>query len=105
MRRSTTTAIALLLSAGCATSGGNSVKDDLYWDAAKLCESRHRTIHLDRIDSNGQVSAHADAETRSELAAFTKCYQDEVKNAVDKRTKAGLPVPDGIKMDPEVELD
>jgi hypothetical protein len=61
----------LPLFVACATMTPDArIADEIYWDAAKVCEFRYRSLHLDRIDTDGNASLHADAETRMDLPAF-----------------------------------
>ena len=95
----------LLLSACGSMTPEKRIADEIYWEAAKECESRHRTLHLDRIDSEGNASVHADAESRIELPAFNACYQKGVRARAEKRRQAGLPVPDSLNLEPTADLD
>ena len=99
-------ALALLLVAGCATAGAPAGgKNDIYWDPAAKCESRYRTLHLDRIDSDGNASLHADAEARHELGSFIECYRAGIRAEVERRRQAGQPVPDGVNLQPSADID
>jgi hypothetical protein len=98
----TVTIVALLCCAGCAGMAESSARGEVYWGAAKTCEGRYRTIHIDRVDSEGNVTAHSDADTRSELQAFTTCYHDEMSKVIDK---GGAGLPAGLNKDPGVDLD
>jgi hypothetical protein len=60
---------------------------------------------LDKIEGDGGISMHADAESRSELQAFTKCYRQAANDRVEQRRRAGLPIPDELTVEPTVELD
>ncbi len=96
----------LLFFPACASMTPEArVSDEIFWEAAKACESRHRTLHLDRIDSDGGVTMHADAETRHELPAFTECYRKGVRAGAEKRRQAGLPVPETLNLEPTAEID
>jgi len=95
----------LLLSACGSMTPEKRIADEIYWEAAKECESSHRTLHLDRIDSEGNASMHADAESRIELPAFNACYQKGVRARAEKRRQAGLPVPDSLNLEPTADLD
>jgi hypothetical protein len=97
--------LALLFVAGCETMTPEArLRSEIFWDAAKACESRYRTLHIDRIDSEGNVSLHADAESRHELPAYNACYQDGVRTQVEARRKAGLTVPE-MPQEPTADLD
>ena len=79
------------------------VRNDIYWDAAKECEGRFRTLHLDRIDTAGNLSMHADAESRQELPGFNTWYQAAVKKQVERREKAGATIPEGLNREPSAD--
>ena len=95
------------LIAGCAgaMSPGAKLRNEVFWEAATQCENRYRTLHLDRIDIDGRITMHADAESHGELEAFTKCYRQAVSDRVDRRRRAGLSIPDELTVAPTVELD
>ena len=96
----------LLFFPACVTMTPEArLSGEIYWQAAKECESRHRTLHLDRIDTDGSASMHADAETRHELPAFNACYRKAVGAAAEKRRQAGLPVPETLNLEPTADLD
>jgi hypothetical protein len=96
----------LLCFPACATMTPEArLKDEIYWEAAKECESRYRTLHLDRIDLDGSASMHADAESRHELPAFNECYRQGVRTRAEKRRQAGLPVPETLNQEPTADLD
>jgi hypothetical protein len=108
MRRGSAVAVVngLLFLAACATMTPEArVRDEIFWDAAKECESRYRTLHVDRIDSDGSVTAHTDAESRMDLASFSTCYRQGVETRVERRRQAGLPVPEGLNQELTVEID
>ena len=94
-----------LIVSGCVTGATGSLQTEVYWDAAVECEARYRTLHLDRVDSDGTVTMHADADTRQDLHPFIACYQKAVQARIDRRRQAGLPVPGGFNEHPTAELD
>jgi hypothetical protein len=92
--------------AGCAsTTLETRLSNEIYWDAAVECESRYRTLHLDQIDRDGNVTMHADAESRHELRPFIECYQKGVRARIDKRRGAGQPLPENLNLEPTAEVD
>ena len=98
--------LALLVAAGCETATPDArLRHEVFWDAAKACESRYRTLHIDRIDSDGNVSLRADAESRAELPAYTECYRNGVRAQIESRRKAGLTIPDMPAEEPTADLD
>jgi hypothetical protein len=96
----------LLLAAGCAGLGPeHDPTIAIYWDAARECEDRHRTIHLDRVSRDGDVSAEADAQSRIDRAPFTRCYHEGIARRVEEWRRQGKPLPERINLTPSVELD
>ena len=106
-RRRMLTMTMATLAVGCAATmaPGARLRNEMFWEAATECENKYRTLHLDRIDIDGSISMHAEAESRSELEPFKKCYRQAVNDRVDQRRRAGLPIPDELTADPTVELD
>ena len=98
---------ALFLGAGCAASltPEQKLSHEIFVEAAHLCESRYHTIHVDQIDLEGGLKLHADADSRSEYRPFVACYHDALKARAEARRKAGLPVPETLMHEPDVELD
>ena len=98
--------LAVLFAAGCESMGHDTrLRSEIFWDAAKACESRFRTLHIDRIDSDGNVSMHADAESRMDLPPFNECYRRELQMQIEHRRNAGLTVPEMPQQEPTAELD
>lgn len=98
--------LALLFVAGCATMTPEArLRSEIFWDAAKACESRYRTLHIDRIDSEGNVSMHADAESRMDVPRFNECYRAGLRAHIEDRRRAGLTVPEMPTQEPTAELD
>jgi len=96
----------VLLAAGCESmTSGRTLRGEIYWGAATACESRYRTLHIDRIDMDGNVSMHADAESRMDLRPFNECYREELRTQVEKRRQAGLTVPEMPQQEPTAGLD
>ena len=98
---------ALFLGAGCAASltPEQKLSHEIFVEAAHECESRYHTIHVDRVDLDGGVKIHADADSRTEYRAFVSCYVEGLKARAEARRKAGLPVPEALTREPDVELD
>ncbi|HMB86260.1 MAG TPA: hypothetical protein VNQ72_14930 [Candidatus Dormibacteraeota bacterium] len=100
------TTMALIGLSGCTTMTPEArIRNEVFWDAAKECESQYHSLHLDNIDPGGHLTMHADAETRMELAAFRKCYREVVRTRVEQRRRAGEPVPDTLLEEPTAEID
>jgi len=98
---------ALFLGAGCAMTltPEQKLSHEIFVEAAHECQSRYHTIHVDLIDLEGSLKLHADADSRGEYRAFVACYHDALKARAEARQKAGLPVPDTLMHEHDVELD
>jgi len=98
---------ALLLGAGCVATltPEQKLSHELFVEAAHQCQDRYHTIHVDQIDLDGGLKAHADAESRSEYRPFVTCYHEALKARAEARRKAGLPAPDALTQEHDVELD
>ena len=55
--------------------------------------------------ADGAHSLSADANSRIDAAGFLECYWQGVRARVERRRGAGLPVPDGINLRPDVDID
>ena len=99
-------AMALIWLSGCMTMTPEArLRNEVFWDAAKECESQYHTLHLDNVDPGGHVTMHADAETRIELAAFRSCFRQAVHTRIEQRRQAGEPVPDALLVEPTADID
>jgi len=105
--RSVMIAAALLLGAACAglVTPEQQASHEIFVEAAHQCESRYHTLHVDLVDLEGNLKLHADADSRGEYRYFVACYHDGLRARADARRKAGLPVPEGLTREPDVELD
>ena len=101
------TVAALVLGAGCAAAmtPEQKLSHEIFVEAAHQCESRYHTIHVNQVDLEGGVKIHADADSRTEYRAFVSCYVEGLKARAEARRKAGLPVPEALTREPDVELD
>lgn len=101
--------MAGLLLAGCASTHETRLRDDVlldvYWGAARECEHRYATLHVDRLGNDGALSLSAAADSRSEFAGFRECYRKGIATRVERRRAAGLSVPDTMDMNPDVDLE
>ena len=101
-------AAALGVSA-CASTSESRLRDevllDVYWTAARECENRYRTLHIVRLMADGGLSLSADANSRIDAAGFQACYWQGIQARVDRRRAAGLPVPDGVSLNPDIDID
>lgn len=101
------TVAALVLGTGCVAvmSPEQKMTHEIFVEAAHQCESRYHTIHVSQVDLEGSVKIHADADSRSEYRAFVSCYVEGLKARAEARRKVGLPVPEALTREPDVELD
>jgi hypothetical protein len=40
-----------------------------------------------------------------DLPLFTKCYQQGIRTRIEQRRREGLPVPETLGVEPDVEID
>jgi hypothetical protein len=98
--------VAALGAGACMTmTPEQKMSHELFVQAASHCESRYHTIHVDQVSVDGSLQVHADAESRSEIRGFVACYHEALKAVAEARRKAGLPVPDALTQEHDVELD
>jgi hypothetical protein len=103
--------VGLIIIAGCATLTmpearlRNEVLLDVYWGAARECERRYSTLHVESMSAEGDLSLRADADSRSEAAPFRECYRHGVATRLERRRAAGLPVPEHPNTDPTVDIN
>ena len=97
--------VLALAGAGCVTlTPEQKLSHELFVEASGECEGRYHTIHVDLVGLDGSLQIHADAESRSEYQAFVACYHKALKARAEARRKAGLPVPDALMQEHDVEL-
>ena len=97
--------VLALAGAGCVTmTPEQKVSHELYVEAAHACQTRYHTIHVDLVGLDGSLQISAEAESRSEYRPFVACYHETLKGFAESRRKAGLPVPDGLMQEHDVEL-
>ena len=97
--------ILALAGAGCVTmTPEQKLSHELFVEAASKCESRYHTIHVDLVGIDGSLQIHADAESRGEYPGFVACYHETLKAFAESRRKAGLPVPEALAQEHDVEL-
>ena len=98
--------VAVLLLAGCAMTPEGRLRyalvTDVYWDAARECEHRFRSLHLKNLGVNGDLDLDVDAGQTQDVPYFTKCYWEAIETRVEKRRAAGLPIPAKFELHPEV---
>lgn len=98
--------VLALAGAGCMTlTPEQKQSHEMFVQAAHQCEGRYHTIHVDQVDIEGSLKLHADADSRSEYRPFVACYHDALKAHADALRKAGLPVPEPLMQEHDVELD
>ena len=95
-----------LIGAGCVTlTPEQKLSHELFVESAVQCESRYHTIHVDQISPDGGLSIHSDADSRTEYRYFVACYHEALKARAEARRKAGLPVPEALTTEKDVDLD
>jgi hypothetical protein len=98
--------VVSLALAGCATTPEGRLRQtlvtDVYWDAARECEHRFRSLHLKTLGTNGDLDLDVDAGQTHDIPAFAQCYWAGIEKRVDARRTAGLPMPATFEMHPEV---
>jgi hypothetical protein len=78
---------------------------DVYWTAARDCEARYRSLHVERIATDGGLSLSAAADSRIDAAGFRECYWTGVPARVERRRAAGLSVPQDANLHPDIDID
>lgn len=97
--------VLALVGAGCVTmTPEQKLTHELFVAASGKCESRYHTIHVDLVGLDGSLQIHADAESRGEYPGFVACYHEALKASAEARRKAGLPVPEALIQEHDVEL-
>jgi hypothetical protein len=101
--------VTVLLAMGCATSPEmklrNQMVAEIYWDAARACESRFSMLHLDRVGMEGDVTVGVEAVQTQEVPRFAECYWQGIGQRVERRRQANLPLPDPFNLKPAVDYD
>jgi len=92
---------------GCATTASHehAVHMDVYFSAARECERRNLTVHVECVFQDGAVAIFTDQDTRIEVARFISCYHETIRRNVDTFRRAGRPLPETINLEPEVDID
>jgi hypothetical protein len=97
--------VLTLAGAGCVTlTPEQKLSHELFVDASRQCESRYHTIHVDLVGIDGSLQISAEAESRSEYRPFVACYHEALKAYAEARRKAGLPVPESLMQEHDVDL-
>ena len=101
--------LAVVTLGACATTPETKLRNevflDVYWTAARACEDRYRTLHVDRIALDGGLTVSADANSRIDAAGFRECYWTGVPKQIERRREAGLAVPETINLHPDIDID
>jgi hypothetical protein len=91
---------------GCVTlTPEQKLSHELFVEAAGQCESRYHTVHVEQVDLDGNLKARADADSRAQYRDFVACYHEGLKARAEARRKAGLPVPEALTTEKDVDLD
>jgi hypothetical protein len=101
--------VPMLALGACASTAESRLRNDVlldvYWTASRQCEARYRTLHVDHIGMDGSLSLIADANSRSEAQQFRDCYWNAVRERAEQRRAAGRPTPDGMGLQPDIDID
>ncbi|MGH7407488.1 MAG: hypothetical protein ACREKF_05710 [Candidatus Methylomirabilales bacterium] len=76
----------VLLVAACASvTPEEEARHTLFWDAARECEARYRTIRVRYVDPDGKVWIYdyAQAEVPEFLACYRKRAREKITGVVD----------------------
>jgi hypothetical protein len=99
--------LAGLLTIGCAVSPEVRLRDqmvtEIYVDAARTCETSFRSLRMDRVDTEGNLTLDVEANQTQDLPGFAECYWKGIAQRVEHRRQAGLPVPDSLNLKPSVD--
>ena len=89
------------LGGGCAatTSHEQTAHMDVYGSAARECERRNLTVHVERVFQHGDVAIFTDQDTRIEVARFIACYHETIRRNVETFRHTGR------TLHPDVDLD
>ena len=70
-----------LLVAACASvTPEEDARHTLFWEAAKECEARYRTIRVRYVDPDGKVWIYDYAQ--AEVPEFLDCYQKRAREKI-----------------------
>jgi hypothetical protein len=100
----------ILLVAGCAAAMSpegrlrNEIFLDVYWTSVRGCEETARNLHVEDLGPDGDVTMSGDAGNSYGLSEFIQCYHQGIRQRVEHRRRAGLPVPEKLNLDPEVRF-
>ena len=96
-----------LLTMGCVASPATRMRDqmvtEIYWSAARACEVQFRSLRMDRVDTEGNLSLDVDAGQIQDVPRFAECYWQGIAQRVEHRRQAGLPLPDPFNLKPSVD--
>lgn len=97
--------IAHILSA-CASTPESRLRDDI-WDMyrsmAAQCQKSHTNFVVTSVGMDGSVQLQGHVSFG--MDEFRKCYWDGLTAQIERRRAAGLPVPDGLNANPDIDLD
>jgi hypothetical protein len=99
----------VLVTFGCATTPETRLRyqmtTEIYWDAARQCENRFPSLHIERVGVGGDVILGVDALQTQDVQRFTECYWQGIAERVERRRQASLPLPDSLDLKPTVDID
>ncbi len=98
---------AFMLTTACTLSPEtrlrHEVVGEIYWDAAKECETR--AIKIDRVSIDGDLTVAVDSGQTGGVPQLIECYWQGIQRRVEARRRAGLPVPESLNLKPGVDVD
>jgi hypothetical protein len=98
-------AIVALAGTACATmTPDQRLRGDLFWEAARECD-HFGTLSVTGIDTGGTVSLRANADSRAEFHPFMECFRQAVGARIERRRRAGEPIPPELLTEPTAEID
>ena len=97
----------MLALGGCVSlaSEEHAAHLDVYFTAARECEWRNLTVHVERVFQNGDLAIFTDQDTRIEVSRFITCYHEGIQRHAEALRKAGRALPNEMNLHPEVDLD
>ncbi|MFI5338201.1 MAG: hypothetical protein ACHQ5A_15540, partial [Opitutales bacterium] len=76
---------------------------EIFFDAARECEGRFHSLHIQSLNVEGDLVLDVDAGQNHDVPAFGRCYWQGIGQRVERRHQAGLPVPNSLNLKPPVD--
>jgi len=93
-----------LVTIGCASSPETKQRNEIYMDAARACEIQFRSLHIDRVDAQGNVTVDVEAGQTQDVAGYRQCYWQGIAQRVERQRQAGPPPSDSLDLKPSVDI-